>query len=52
VPYFSTGGALSRDCNWFEAAAKPESIHIVFVDIPATGFALGGMLIAEKNKKT
>jgi len=34
-----------------EAGAKPESTHIVFVDIPATNFASGGMLIADKNKK-
>jgi 4-oxalocrotonate tautomerase len=34
-----------------EAGAKPESTHIVFVDIPHTNFASGGMLIADKNKK-
>lgn len=35
-----------------EAGAKPESTHIVFVDIPHTNFASGGMLVADKNKKT
>jgi 4-oxalocrotonate tautomerase len=34
-----------------EAGAKPESTHIVFVDIPSTNFASGGMLISDKNKK-
>jgi 4-oxalocrotonate tautomerase len=33
-----------------EAGAKPESTHIVFVDIPATSFASGGMLISDKKK--
>ncbi|MBZ5644624.1 MAG: tautomerase family protein [Acidobacteriia bacterium] len=35
-----------------EAGAKPESTHIVFVDVPHTNFASGGMLVADKNKKT
>jgi 4-oxalocrotonate tautomerase len=35
-----------------EAGAKPESTHIVFIDIPHTDFASGGMLVADKNKKT
>jgi 4-oxalocrotonate tautomerase len=35
-----------------EAGAKPESTHIVFVDIPHTNFASGGMLVADRNKKT
>jgi 4-oxalocrotonate tautomerase len=35
-----------------EAGAKPESTHIVFVDIPHTDFASGGMLVADKQKKT
>ncbi len=35
-----------------EAGAKPESTHIVFVDIPHTNFASGGMFVADKNKKT
>lgn len=35
-----------------EAGAKPESTHIVFVDIPHTDFASGGMLVADKAKKT
>ena len=35
-----------------EAGAKPESTHIVFVDIPHTDFASGGMLVADKNPKT
>jgi 4-oxalocrotonate tautomerase len=34
-----------------EAGAKPESTHIVFMDIPHTDFASGGMLVADKNKK-
>ena len=35
-----------------EAGAKPESTHIVFVDIPHTDFASNGMLVSDKNKKT
>ena len=35
-----------------EAGAKPESTHIVFVDIPHTDFASWGMLVADKAKKT
>jgi 4-oxalocrotonate tautomerase len=35
-----------------EAGAKPESTHIVFIDIPPTDFASGGMLVADKNKKS
>src|SRR5689334_3464197 len=35
-----------------EAGAKAESTHIVFIDIPHTDFASGGMLVADKNKKT
>lgn len=35
-----------------EAGAKPESTHIVFIDIPHTDFASAGMLVADKNKKT
>jgi 4-oxalocrotonate tautomerase len=34
-----------------EAGAKPESTHIVFIDIPHTDFASGGMLVADKTKK-
>jgi len=34
-----------------EVGAKPESTHTVFLDIPATSFASGGMLVADKNKK-
>ena len=34
-----------------EAGAKPESTHIVFVDIPHTNFGSGGMLVSDKNKK-
>ncbi len=33
-----------------EAGAKPESTHIVFMDIPHTNFASGGMLVADKKK--
>jgi 4-oxalocrotonate tautomerase len=35
-----------------EAGAKPESTHIIFVDLPRTNFASGGVLVADKNKKT
>ena len=35
-----------------EAGAKPDSTHIVFVDVPHTNFASGGILVADKNKKT
>ena len=34
-----------------EAGAKPESTHIVFVDIPHTDFASNGMLVSDKQKK-
>jgi 4-oxalocrotonate tautomerase len=34
-----------------EAGAKPETTHIVFVDIPHTDFASNGMLVADKQKK-
>jgi 4-oxalocrotonate tautomerase len=34
-----------------EAGAKPESTHIVFIDIPHTDFASNGMLVADKQKK-
>jgi 4-oxalocrotonate tautomerase len=34
-----------------EAGAKPESTHVVFVDIPHENFASGGILVADKNKK-
>src|SRR5450759_150739 len=34
-----------------EAGARPGSTHIVFIDIPHTDFASGGMLVADKNKK-
>ena len=33
-----------------EAGAKPESTHIVFVDIPHANFASGGVLVADKKK--
>jgi 4-oxalocrotonate tautomerase len=35
-----------------EAGAKPESTHIVFVDIPHTNFTSGGVLVSDRNKKT
>jgi 4-oxalocrotonate tautomerase len=35
-----------------EAGAKPESTHIVFVDVPRENFASGGMLVADKKQKT
>ena len=34
------------------AGAKPESTHVVIVDIPHTNFAVGGVLHSDKNKKT
>jgi 4-oxalocrotonate tautomerase len=34
-----------------EAGAKPESTHIIFIDIPHENFASGGMLVSDKNKK-
>jgi 4-oxalocrotonate tautomerase len=33
-----------------EAGAKSESTHVVFVDVPATNFASGGMLVADKKR--
>jgi 4-oxalocrotonate tautomerase len=35
-----------------EAGAKPESTHIVFVEIPHTDFAVGGMLVADRKRAT
>jgi phenylpyruvate tautomerase PptA (4-oxalocrotonate tautomerase family) len=35
-----------------EAGAKPESTHIVFVDIPHTNFASNGVLVSDKKKAT
>lgn len=35
-----------------EAGAKPQSTHIVFIDIPHTDFASDGMLVADKTQKT
>jgi phenylpyruvate tautomerase PptA (4-oxalocrotonate tautomerase family) len=32
-----------------EAAAKSESTHIVFVDLPTTNFATGGVTVADKK---
>jgi phenylpyruvate tautomerase PptA (4-oxalocrotonate tautomerase family) len=34
-----------------EAGVKPEATHTVFVDIPTTDFAAGGVLVADRNKK-
>jgi 4-oxalocrotonate tautomerase len=33
-----------------EAGAKPESTHVVIVDIPRTNFAAGGILVSDKTK--
>ena len=33
-----------------EAGAKSESTHIVFVDLPTTNFATGGITVADKKK--
>jgi len=35
-----------------EAGVRPEATHVVFVDVPDTNFAAGGVLVADKNKKT
>ena len=32
-----------------EAGAKSESTHIVFVDVPTTNFASGGVTVADKK---
>jgi 4-oxalocrotonate tautomerase len=32
-----------------EAGAKSESTHIVFVDLPTTNFATGGVTVADKK---
>jgi 4-oxalocrotonate tautomerase len=34
-----------------EASAKPESVTIAFVDVPAESYASNGMLVADKRKK-
>jgi 4-oxalocrotonate tautomerase len=34
-----------------EAGAKSESTHIVFVDVPTTNFASGGVTVADKKAK-
>ena len=33
-----------------EVGARPEATHIVFIDVPQTNFASGGMLVADKKK--
>jgi 4-oxalocrotonate tautomerase len=33
-----------------EAGAKSESTHVVFVDVPATNFASGGIPVADKKR--
>jgi 4-oxalocrotonate tautomerase len=33
-----------------EADAKPESVTITFVDVPAESYASNGMLVADKKK--
>ena len=32
-----------------EAGAKAESTHIVFVDVPTTNFASGGVTVADRK---
>jgi 4-oxalocrotonate tautomerase len=32
-----------------EAGAKSESTHILFVDLPTTNFATGGVTVADKK---
>ena len=32
-----------------EAGAKSESTHIVFVDVPTTNFASGGVTVADRR---
>ena len=34
-----------------EAGAKSESTHIVFVDVPTTNFASGGVTVADRKAK-
>jgi 4-oxalocrotonate tautomerase len=34
-----------------EASAKPESVTIAFVDVPAENYASNGLLVADKRKK-
>lgn len=34
-----------------EAGAKSESTHIVFVDVPTTNFASGGVTVADSKAK-
>jgi 4-oxalocrotonate tautomerase len=33
-----------------EAGAQSESTHIVFVDLPTTNFATGGVTVADKRR--
>jgi phenylpyruvate tautomerase PptA (4-oxalocrotonate tautomerase family) len=33
-----------------EAGAKSESAHIVFIDVPTTNFASGGVPVADKKR--
>jgi 4-oxalocrotonate tautomerase len=35
-----------------EAGAKPEATHIVFVDVPATNFTVGGVPHADRLRKS
>jgi len=34
-----------------EAGTKPEAVHVVFVDIPHTNFAVAGVPVADRNRK-
>jgi 4-oxalocrotonate tautomerase len=33
-----------------EAGTKPETTHVVFVDVPTTNFAVGGVTVADKRR--
>ena len=35
-----------------EAGAKSESTHVVFVDVPTTNFASGGVTVADRKPKS
>ncbi len=32
-----------------EAGAKPEAVSVAFIEVPATGFARSGVLIADRE---
>jgi 4-oxalocrotonate tautomerase len=33
-----------------EANAKPEAVHVAFVDIPSTNFADAGVILADRKR--